>query len=69
MDELTYRIEAEIETNHWWFVTRRKLLSQIIRGLRVPSDAAILDLSTSKKTESYWRPSAFFSIAARFSER
>ena len=41
MDDLTYQIEAEIEANHWWFVTRRRLLSQIIRELRLPSDAAI----------------------------
>lgn len=50
MDELTYRIEAEIEASHWWFVTRRKLLSQIIRELRVPPEAAILDLGTSTGT-------------------
>ena len=50
MDDLTYRIEAEIEANHWWFVTRRKLLSQIIRELRLPPDAAILDLGTSTGT-------------------
>ena len=50
VDELTYRIEAEIEANHWWFVTRRKLLSRIIRELRVPPDASILDLGTSTGT-------------------
>lgn len=50
MDDLTYRIEAEIEANHWWFVTRRKLLSQIIRELQLQPDAAILDLGTSTGT-------------------
>ncbi len=50
MDELTYQIEAEIEANHWWFVTRRKLLSGIIRELRIAADAAILDLGTSTGT-------------------
>ncbi len=50
MDELTYRIEAEVEAHHWWFVSRRKLLSQIIRELRIPPDAPILDLGTSTGT-------------------
>lgn len=50
MDDLTYRIEAELEANHWWFVTRRKLLSQIIRELGVRPDAPILDLGTSTGT-------------------
>jgi SAM-dependent methyltransferase len=50
VDELTYQIEAEIEANHWWFVTRRKLLSRIIRELGVAPDAPILDLGTSTGT-------------------
>jgi SAM-dependent methyltransferase len=45
--ELTRRIAAEVEDSPWWFAARRKLLSQIIRKLRLPPEAAVLALGTA----------------------
>lgn len=46
MDPATYKIEAEIEASHWWFKGRRRLFSDILRGLDLPKDARILDVGT-----------------------
>ncbi len=32
-----------LQATHWWFVARRKILGSIIDGLRLPTDAAILE--------------------------
>jgi len=50
MDLAAYRIEAEIEATHWWFVVRRRLFARLIRALDVPRDAPVLDIGTSTGT-------------------
>jgi ubiquinone/menaquinone biosynthesis C-methylase UbiE len=47
MDEATYAVESQIEQTHWWFVVRRKLFRKAIESMRLPPDAAILDIGTS----------------------
>ena len=50
MDIATYVAEAGIEADHWWFVGRRALLSNIIQKFKLPPDADILDVGTSTGT-------------------
>jgi len=50
MDAATYAAEATIEMDHWWFVGRRLLFSDIIKGLHLRPDAQILDVGTSTGT-------------------
>ena len=50
MDLAAYAIEAKVEESHWWFVGRRTLFSRIIGRMRLPADAAVLDLGTSTGT-------------------
>jgi len=50
MDIATYAAEAGIEADHWWFVGRRALFSNIIRKFKLPPDADILDVGTSTGT-------------------
>jgi methylase of polypeptide subunit release factors len=46
MDPAAYAIEAAIEADHWWFVSRRFLFSELIKGFSLPQDAEILDVGT-----------------------
>jgi SAM-dependent methyltransferase len=46
MEVATYAAEAVIEADHWWFVGRRRLFSDIVKGLALPRSAAILDVGT-----------------------
>ena len=46
MQEITYAIEAELESSHWWFVGRRLLFSRIINDLQLPANAQVLDIGT-----------------------
>jgi hypothetical protein len=46
MDSAAYAIEAAIEADHWWFVGRRLLFSDLINGFGLPRDAEILDVGT-----------------------
>ena len=46
MDPITYAIEAELESTHWWFVARRKLISSTIKELGVAHTAAVLDVGS-----------------------
>ena len=46
MDLATYAVEAKIEETHWWFVGRRHLFTEVFEQLRLPPDAAILDVGT-----------------------
>ncbi len=46
MEIATYAAEAAIEADHWWFVGRRGLFADLIGGLALPPDAAILDVGT-----------------------
>jgi SAM-dependent methyltransferase len=50
MDLATYAVEAAIEANHWWFIGRRLLFSEMIKGFDLPRDAEILDVGTSTGT-------------------
>ena len=44
MDEEVYRQLALIEDSHWWFVGRRKIVSRLLRDLRLPPRARILEI-------------------------
>jgi SAM-dependent methyltransferase len=37
---------AETESRHWWFVGRRKILSHLIAGLRLPTNARLLEVGS-----------------------
>jgi SAM-dependent methyltransferase len=50
MDSAAYATEAAIEADHWWFVGRRLLFSDLIKGLDLPLDAETLDVGTSTGT-------------------
>jgi len=50
MDSTAYAAEAAIEADHWWFVGRRLLFSELIRGFELALDAEILDVGTSTGT-------------------
>jgi SAM-dependent methyltransferase len=50
MESAVYATEAAIEAAHWWFVGRRLLFSELIRGFGLPQDADILDVGTSTGT-------------------
>jgi SAM-dependent methyltransferase len=50
MDIAAYAVEAAVEADHWWFVGRRLLFSDIIKGFDLPPDAEILDVGTSTGT-------------------
>jgi len=50
MDENTYAVESEVEQTHWWFVVRRSLIRSVIDELKLPPNAAILDVGTSTGT-------------------
>lgn len=43
MEPGIYNLMASLEENHWWFAARRAIVENIIRQLRLPSDAKILD--------------------------
>jgi 2-polyprenyl-3-methyl-5-hydroxy-6-metoxy-1,4-benzoquinol methylase len=45
MDESMYRMFAQVEERHWWFVARRRILEdQIVRVLGLPTGASVLDV-------------------------
>lgn len=39
-----YDIEAKVESFHWWFVVRRKLLKSILSSVNVPINSLTLDI-------------------------
>lgn len=43
MDKEVYKILAETEENHWWFVARRKIIKEKIKGLKLPENAKIIE--------------------------
>lgn len=47
MDVAAYATEAAIEVDHWWFVGRRRLFSNIINKFNLVADANVLDVGTS----------------------
>ena len=45
MDVQVYRRMAELDSTHWWFVARRRILKSLIaREVRPPKDARILEI-------------------------
>ena len=46
MESSVYDVESEVEATHWWFVGRRKLFENLIKPLRIPCDATILDVGS-----------------------
>ena len=50
MDIAAYAVEAAIEADHWWYVGRRLLFSNIVKALGLPENADILDVGTSAGT-------------------
>ncbi len=44
MEENHYDIEAKVESFHWWFVVRRKLLKSILSSIDVPINCLTLDI-------------------------
>jgi len=47
MDIATYAAEAELEAEHWWYVGRRVLFSDLIKTLPLDRGAEVLDVGTS----------------------
>lgn len=51
MQNEIYEIESQIEENHWWFTTRRKLFSSYIKALKLNKEKTkILDIGSSSGT-------------------
>src|SRR5262249_36916708 len=44
MHPAAYLEMANTEERHWWFAGRRAVLATLIRGLRLPADARILEI-------------------------
>ena len=44
MDRLIYDRIRELETDHWWFVGRRKILRSLLKRLAPPAGARILEV-------------------------
>lgn len=43
MDADVYRRMAEIQDRHWWYEGRRRILATLIKGLKLPPDAKIME--------------------------
>lgn len=50
METTTYARESELESQHWWFTTRRWMFSRIVKSWKLPEDAPILDVGSSSGT-------------------
>ncbi len=44
MEEDSYDIEAKVESFHWWFVVRRKLLKSMVSAIAPPINGLALDV-------------------------
>lgn len=44
MQPEAYEIMAETEDQHWWFVGRRRIISSVLAGLRLPPSATLLEI-------------------------
>ena len=44
MKKNVYDIESEVESFHWWFVVRKKLLRKLLTSLDLPSAYLVLDI-------------------------
>ena len=43
-DSTPYDVESRVESFHWWFVVRRKLLKSILSFIKVPLNSVTLDI-------------------------
>lgn len=43
MESAIYEQMASLDTTHWWFVGRRRVLTRLLKGLGLPRDAQILE--------------------------
>lgn len=43
MDHDVYRRMAEIQDRHWWYEARRQIIARLIKSLKLPQDAKILE--------------------------
>ncbi len=41
---ITYDVESKVETFHWWFVVRRKLLKSLLSSLNLKKNCTVLDI-------------------------
>lgn len=44
MENIAYKSLATLENKHWWFVARRKILTQFLTNLKLENDAKILEV-------------------------
>jgi SAM-dependent methyltransferase len=44
MKKNSYDIESEIESFHWWFVVRRRLLKSLLPSFNLPSESLAVDI-------------------------
>ncbi len=44
MEPDTYELMRQIEDEHWWFVARRNIIGALLRRLRLPAQAEILEV-------------------------
>ena len=44
MEKNLYDIESEIESFHWWFVVRRRLLQSLLSSINLPRDCVTVDI-------------------------
>jgi SAM-dependent methyltransferase len=50
METATYGVEAGVESSHWWFAGRRRLVAALMRRHGVGPEARVLDVGTSTGT-------------------
>lgn len=43
MENVIFKDMFEVETYHWWFVARRKIIRKVIENVQLPYDVEILD--------------------------
>jgi SAM-dependent methyltransferase len=44
MEKNPYDVEAKVESFHWWFVIRRRLLTRLLHSLDVPQEFSAVDI-------------------------
>lgn len=45
-----YAADARLQDDHWWYLGRRRLFGELLRGLDLPTDSAVLEVGTSAGT-------------------
>jgi len=44
MEMNSYDVEAKVESFHWWFVVRRRLLRRLLHSLDIPQESSVVDV-------------------------